>query len=206
MNGFYSARVANFSNNYLEDYEDIDFSTDVQDELNQLELKNLVGWTYSLTERWHLTFLDELTYSEQDERYVTPPKVEDSFNFDTQALENAFAANLKFITDPNPYRYKEFNLSLGRVDGTSDLRQDALFPELNRERRMDTGDANSTVFEINWDIWTRTNFWFRYANLNPAETSRNFVRRFYDVSGDLYEVFGSRNQARQFLGELTIKF
>ncbi len=206
MNGFYSARVANFSNNYLEDYEDIDFSTDVQDELNQLELKNLVGWTYSLTERWHLTFLDELTYSEQDERYVTPPKVEDSFNFDTQALENAFAANLKFITDPNPYRYKEFNLSLGRIDGTSDLRQDALFPELNRERRMDTGDANSTVFEINWDIWTRTNFWFRYANLNPAETSRNFVRRFYDVSGDLYEVFGSRNQARQFLGELTIKF
>ena len=206
MNGFYSARVANFSNNYLEDYEDIDFSTDVQDELNQLELKNLVGWTYSLTERWHLTFLDELTYSEQDERYVTPPKVEDSFNFDTQALENAFAANLKFITDPNPYRYKEFNLSLGRIDGTSDLRQDALFPELNRERRMDTGDANSTVFEINWDIWARTNFWFRYANLNPAETSRNFVRRFYDVSGDLYEVFGSRNQARQFLGELTIKF
>ena len=206
MNGFYSARVANFSNNYLEDYEDIDFSTDVQDELNQLELKNLVGWTYSLTERWHLTFLDELTYSEQDERYVTPPKVEDSFNFDTQALENAFAANLKFITDPNPYRYKEFNLSLGRIDGTSDLRQDALFPELNRERRIDTGDANSTVFEINWDIWARTNFWFRYANLNPAETSRNFVRRFYDVSGDLYEVFGSRNQARQFLGELTIKF
>ncbi len=206
MNGFYSARVANFSNNYLEDYEDIDFSTDVQDELNQLELKNLLGWSYSLTERWHFTFLDELTYSEQDERYVTPPKVEDSFNFDTQALENALAANIKFITDPNPYRYKEFNLSIGRIDGTSDLTQDALFPEQNRQRRIDTGDANSTVFEINWDIWTRTNFWFRYADLNPAETSRNFVRRFYDVSGDLYEVFGSRNQARQFLGELTIKF
>lgn len=206
MNGFYSARAANFSNNYLEDYEDIDFSTDVQDELNQLELKNLVGWTYSLTERWHFTLLDELTYSEQDERYVTPPKIEDSFNFDTQALENALAANLKFITDPNPYRYKEFNLSIGRIDGTSDLTQDALFPEQNRQRRIDTGDASSTVFEINWDIWTRTNLWFRYADLNPAETSRNFVRRFYDVSGDLYEVFGSRNQARQFLGELTIKF
>ncbi len=206
MNGFYSTRVANISNNYLEDYEDIDFSTDVQDELNQLELKNLFGWTYSLSERWHLTFLDELTYGEQDERYTTPAKIEDSFDFETQALENAFAVNLKYITNPNPYRYKELNLSVGRIDGTSDLTQDALFPDLNKQHRIDTGDANSTVFEINWDIWSRTNLWFRYADLNPAETSRNFIRKFYDVSGDLYEVFGSRNQARQFLGELTIKF
>lgn len=206
MNGFYSTRVANFSNNYLEDYEDIDFSTDVEDKLNQLELKNLFGWTYSLSERWHLTFLDELTYSEQDERYTTPAKIEDSFDFETQALENAFAVNLKYITNPNPYRYKELNLSVGRVDGTSDLTQDALFPDLNKQQRIDTGDANSTVIELNWDIWSRTNLWLRYADLNPAETSRNFVRRFYDVSGDLYEVFGSRNQARQFLGEFTIKF
>lgn len=206
MNGFYSVRAANLDNEYLEDYEDIDVSTDVQDELSQLELKNMFGWTYSLSERWHLTFLDELTYGEQDERYITPAKVEDSYDFQTQALENAFAANLKFITNPNPYRYKELNLSIGRVDGTSDLTQDALFPELNRQHREDTGDANSTVIELNWDLWARTNLWFRYADLNPAETSRNFIRRFYDVSGDLYEVFGSRNQARQFLGELTIKF
>ena len=206
MNGFYTLRAANLRNNYLEDYEDIDISTDVQDELNQLELKNMFGWTYSLSERWHLTVLDELTYGEQDERYVTPAKIEDSYDFETQALENAFAANLKLITNPNPYRYKELNLSVGRVDGTSDLRQDALFPELNRQQRVDTGDASSTVIELNWDVWARTNLWLRYADLNPAETSRNFIRRFYDVSGDLYEVFGSRNEARQFLGELTIKF
>ncbi|MYK17149.1 hypothetical protein F4055_03135 [Candidatus Poribacteria bacterium] len=206
MNGFYTTRAAILNNNYLEDYEDIDFSTDVQDELSQLELKNMFGWTYSLSERWQLTFLDELTYGEQDERYVTPAKVEDSYDFETQALENAFAANLKFITNPNPYRYKELNLSVGRIDGTSDLTQDALFPELNRQHREDTGDASSTVIELNWDIWSRGNLWLRYADLNPAETSRNFVRRFYDVSGDLYEVFGSRNEARQFIGELTIKF
>ena len=206
MNGFYSLRAANLHNNYLEDYEDIDFSTDVDDKLSQLQLKNLFGWTYSLSERWHLTFLDELTYGEQDERYITPAKREDSYDFGTQALENAFAANLKFITNPNPYRYKELNLSIGRVDGTSDLTQDALYPDLNKQRRIDTGDASSTVIELNWDIWSRTNLWLRYADLNPAETSRNFIRRFYDVSGDLYEVFGSRNEARQFLGELTIKF
>ena len=206
MNGFYSLRAANLSNKYYEDYEDIDDLTDVEDKLNQLEFKNLLGWTYSLSERWHLTFLDELTYAEQDERYITPAKVEDSYDFGTQALENAFAANLKFITNPNPYRYKELNLSVGRVDGTSDLTQDALYVDLNKQRRVDTGDASSTVIELNWDIWSRTNLWLRYADLNPAETSRNFIRRFYDVSGDLYEVFGSRNQARQFLGELTIKF
>ena len=206
MNGFYSTRVANLSNDYLEDYEDVDTLTDVQDKLNQLELKNLFGWTYSLSERWHLTFLDELTYAEQDERYITPAKEEDSYDFETQALENAFAANLKFITNPNPYRYKELNFSVGRVDGTTDLMQDALFQEQNKQRRIDTGDASSTVFELNWDVWSRTNLWFRYAHLNPAETSRNFIRRFYDVSGDLYEVFGSRNEAQQFLGEFTIKF
>ncbi len=206
MNGFYSTRVANLSNDYLEDYEDVDTLTDVQDKLNQLELKNLFGWTYSLSERWHLTFLDELTYSEQDERYITPAKEEDSFDFETQALENAFALNLKFITNPNPYRYKELNFSVGRVDGTTELTQDALFQEQNKQRRIDKGDASSTVLELNWDIWSRTNLWFRYAHLNPAETSRNFIRRFYDVSGDLYEVFGSRNEARQFLGEFTIKF
>ena len=206
MNGFYSLRAANLYNEYYEDYEDIDISTDVQDELNQLEFKNLLGWTYSLSERWHLTFLDEFTYAEQDERYITPAKVEDSYDFGTQALENAFAANLKLITNPNPYRYKELNLSVGRVDGTSDLTQDALYTDLNKQRRVDTGDASSTVIELNWDVWSRTNLWLRYADLNPAETSRNFIRRFYDVSGDLYEAFGSRNQARQFLGELTIKF
>lgn len=206
MNGFYSLRAANLHNNYIEDYEDIDAFTDVENKLNQLEFKNLFGWTYSLSERWHLTFLDELTYSEQDSRYITPAKVEDSYDFGTQALENAFAANLKFITNSNPYRYKELNVSVGRVDGTSDLTQDALYPDLNKQRRIDTGDASSTVIELNWDIWSRTNLWLRYADLNPAETSRNFIRRFYDVSGDLYEVFGSRNQARQFLGELTIKF
>ena len=37
-----------------------------------MELKNMLGWTYSLSERWHLSFLDELTYGEQDERYITP--------------------------------------------------------------------------------------------------------------------------------------
>lgn len=206
MNGFYSLRAANLDNNYTEDYEDIDVFTDVEDKLNQLEFKNLFGWTYSLSERWHLTFLDELTYGEVDERYITPAKVEDSYDFGTQALENAFAANLKFITNPNPYRYKELNVSVGRVDGTSDLTQDALYPDLNKQRRIDSGDASSTVIELNWDIWSRTNLWLRYADLNPSETSRNFIRKFYDVSGDLYEVFGSRNQARQFLGELTIKF
>ena len=72
MNVFYSLRAANLYNEYFEDYEDIDVSTDVEDELNQFELKNLFGWTYSLSERWHLTFLDELTYAEQDERYITP--------------------------------------------------------------------------------------------------------------------------------------
>ena len=56
----------------------------------------------------------------------------------------------------------------------SDLTQDALFPDLNKQQRIDTGDANSTVIELNWDIWSRTNLWLRYADLNPAENKPQF--------------------------------
>ena len=34
----------------------------------------------------------------------------------------------------------------GRVDGTSDLTQDALFQDLNKQRRVDTGDASSNGY------------------------------------------------------------
>ncbi len=206
MNALYNTRATNVDNNFTEDYEDIDTATDVQDEFNQLRLSQSFLWTYNLSERWNVMAADYLTYGEQDERYITPPKLEDSYDLGTKALTNTFAANLKFITNPNPYRYKELNLYAKRIDGTTDLDRNAIFQEVNRQREGDKGDANAFAVGLNWDIFTKANLWLEYSDFNPAETSRNFVRRFYDVSGDLYEVFGSRNQKKQFLGELSIKF
>ena len=206
MNAVYNTRALNRDHAFLEDYEDIDADADVDDQLNLLQLDNSFFWTYNLSESWNLTLADVFTYGEQDERYITPPKEEDSYDFETQALTNTVVANLKFITNPNAYHYKEFNLYAERIDGTTDLYQQALFPELNRQGQQAEGDASSTAFGMTWDIFTDVNLWLEYTDLNPAETSRNFVRRYFDASGNLYEVFGSRNRAKQFVGELTVKF
>ncbi|MCZ6678264.1 MAG: 6-bladed beta-propeller [Candidatus Poribacteria bacterium] len=206
MNALYNTRVINVDSDFTEDYEDIDENADVQDELNQFRLSNSFLLTYNLSERWNLTFADVLTYVEQDERYITPPKLEDSYDFETQALTNTVAANLKFITNPNPYRYKELNLYAERIDGTTNLNQNAIFQDVNQQAQEGEGDASSFAVGMNWDVLTKVNLWLEYSDLNPAQTSRNFVRRFTDVDGNLFEVFGSRNEAKQFLGELTIKF
>ena len=206
MNAVYNSQALNRDSEFLEDYEDIDENADVDDQLNLLQLNNSLFWTYNLSERWNLTVADVFTYGEQDERYVTPPKEEDSYDFETQALTNTAVANLKFIINPNAYHYKELNLYAERIDGTTDLYQRALFPDLNRQGQEGEGDASSLAVGGNWDIFTDVNLWLEYTDLNPAETSRNFVRRFFDASGNLYEVFGSRNRAQQFVGELTIKF
>ncbi len=206
MNAVYNSRAVNRDNDFIEDYEDIDADADVDDQLNLLQLNNSFFWTYNLSERWNLTLADVFTYAEQDERYITPPKEEDSYDFETQALTNTAVANLKFIINPNAYHYKEFNLYAERLDGTTDLYQQSLFPDLNRQAQEGEGDASSLAIGGNWDVFTDVNLWLEYTDLNPAETSRNFVRRYFDASGNLYEVFGSRNQAKQFVGELTIKF
>ena len=206
MNAIYNTRAVNRDHAFLEDYEDIDKAADVDDQLNLLQLNNSFFWTYNLSESWNLTLADVLTYGEQDERYITPPKEEDSYDYETQALTNTVVANLKFITNSNAYHYKEFNLYAERIDGTTDLYQQALFPHLNRQAQEGEGDASSTAFGVNWDVFTDVNLWLEYTDLNPADTSRNFERRYFDASGNLYEVFASRNRARQFVGELTIKF
>ena len=206
MNAIYNSRTINRDHDFIEDYEDIDADADVDDQLNLLQLNNSFFWTYNLSENWNLTVADVFTYGEQDERYITPPKEEDSYDFETQALTNTVVANLKFITNPNAYHYKELNLYAERIDGTTDLYQRALFPELNRQGQEGEGEASSTAFGVTWDVFTDVNLWLEYTDLNPAETSRNFVRRYFDASGNLYEVFGSRNRAKQFVGELTVKF
>ena len=206
MNALFNTRTSNIDSEFLEDYEDIDEHADVVDQFNQLRMDNTFFWTYALSERWNLMLVDTLSYGEQDERYTTPPKREDSYDLDTKALTNTFAANLKFITNPNPYRYRELNLYAERVDGTTELGRNAIYQDLNRQRQEDEGDAGSLAVGLNWDILSKMNLWLEYSDLNPADISRNYTRRYFDVSGDLYEVFATRNQRKQFLGELSIKF
>jgi hypothetical protein len=77
---------------------------------------------------------------------------------------------------------------------------------LNKQKSEHEGEARALIFGIDWDILTKANLSFEYLDLNPNYTSRNFTREYYDVSGDLYEVYRSQNKARILAGELNIKF
>jgi hypothetical protein len=97
-----------------------------------------------------------------------------------------------------------------KIDGTTDLLKEGAYPELNKQKETDTGNKHSYGFGLNWDILrennTNINFGVGYAEDNPAYTSRNFVREYFDVTGDKYQVFASRNKKRSFKSNLTIRF
>ena len=82
--------------------------------------------------------------------------------------------------------------------------------ELNKQKETDAGNKHSYGFGLNWDLLrknnTNINFGVMYAEDNPAYNSRNYVREYFDVTGDKYQVFASRNKKKSFMSSLLIKF
>ncbi len=206
LNAVYSTRAENGENQFIEDYEDIDFDPDVNDE------ENLFGWrqrlllNYDLSERWGLSLQNQTIYNERDNRFVTPPKPEDSYTYSDEGWDNILDFNLRYVTNPNPYRYKELNLYAQRMDGQTDGGSEAILSDRNRQRSEGTGDSQSYVLGLNWDIFRNTNFALEFMNLDPDRTARNYTRTFYDVSGDLHEQFRSSSRAKVWAAELTVSF
>ena len=206
INAVYSTRAENGDNQFIEDYEDIDSDPDIDDE------ENLFGWqqrfllNYDLSERWNLSLRNRTIYNERDNRYVTDPKPEDSYTYADEGWDNVLDFNLRWVTNPNPYRYKELNLYAIRMDGSTNGRSEAILTDRNRQRSEGTGEAQSYVLGLDWDVFRNTNVTLEFINLDPAQTARNYTRSFYDVSGDLYERFRSFNRARVWAAEVTLSF
>ena len=206
VNAVYTTRAQNGDNQFNEDYEDIDLDPDVNDE------ENLFGWqqqllvNYDFSERWNLSLQNSTIYNERDNRYVTPPKPEDSYTYSDQGWDNVVDLNLRYVTNPNPYQYKELSLYAQRVDGQTDGGSEAILTDRNLQRSEGTGDSQSYVLGLNWDIFRNTSFAFEFMNLDPDQTARNYTRTFYDVSGDLHERFSSSSRAKVWAAELTLSF
>jgi len=202
----YTARPEYSDSSFAEDYEDIDEETDLKDEEKIFNISQSFLINYDLSERWNLSFRDTVSYGERDAMNTTFAKLEDSYEYGNQGYDNIFDANLKFVTNPNAYRYKELNLYTQLLYGKTDFQGNAMFTDVNQQKSEQEGKSKGIIFGMDWDILSRANLSVEYLNLDPNYTSRNFTRKYWDVSGDLYEVFKSQNRASILAGELNIKF
>lgn len=206
IDAVYSARPEYSDSSFTEDYEDIDENTDLKDEEKIFNVSQSFLLNYDLSERWNLSLRDTVSYGERDALNTTFAKLEDSYEYGNQGYDNIFDANLTFVTNPNAYRYKELNLYTQLLYGKTDFQGNALFPDVNQQKSEQEGKSRGIIFGMDWDILSRANLSVEYLNLDPNYTSRNFTRKYWDVSGDLYEVFRSQNRASILAGELNIKF
>ena len=209
-NGFLNTNFSSFNQEMLEDYEDVDKIPELQNEVGQSRLNNSLGMIYDVSEKLNFSLFEDTAFSKMQERYSILSKKEDSHELSTLSFDSTARASITLVTNPNPYSYKELNLYAVRMDGTTDLLKEGAYPELNKQKETDEGNKHSYGFGLNWDILrknnTNINFGVMYAEDNPAYNSRNYVREYFDVTGDKYQVFASRNKKKSFMSSLLIKF
>lgn len=202
----YTARTENSDESFLEDYGDIDEKTDLEDKRMGLAIKQALLVNYDVTEKWNISLHDTHVYGRRDNTYETPPKPEDNYDYADRGWDNTLGFNLKFIADPDPYRYREMNFYSQLLAGFTDYYSEAIFTNVNRQRSDREGDAGGIVLGADIDIHPSMNVSVEYLRLRPDATSRNFKTYLYDVSGDLYQVSESYNTSNIVVGELNIKF
>ena len=142
----------------------------------------------------------------RDSTVETPPKPEDNYEYADRGWDNTVGMNLKYIANPDPYRYREINLYSQFLLGASTYNSEAVFSNYNKQKSDREGTTGGVVLGADLDVHHNANVSLEYLRLNPGLTSRNFSSRLYDVSGDLYQVSSSQNSANIFIGEFSIKF
>ncbi len=202
----YTARTENRDESSLEDYGDIDEKTDLEDTRMSLSVKQALLMNYDLTEKWNLSLNNTHIFAKRDSTHETPPKPEDNYDYGDTGWDNTFGVNLKFIANPEPYRYREMNFYSQLLAGSTDYTSEAIFTNVNQQYTEREGEAGGIVLGTDLDIHPSINVSLEYLRLNPGLMSRNFSTRLYDVSGDLYQVSRSYNTSNIVVGELNLKF
>jgi DNA-binding beta-propeller fold protein YncE len=202
----YTARTENRDESYLEDYGDIDERADLEDRRMGLAIKQALLVNYDLTEKWNISLHDTHVLARRDSEYYTPPKPEDNYDYADRGWDNTLGFNLKFIANPDPYRYREMNLYSQLLTGFTDYHSEAIFTNVNQQYTEREGDADGIVLGADVDIHPSMNVSLEYLRLKPGAISRNFTTQLYDISGDLYQVSRSYNTSNVVVGELNIKF
>ena len=202
----YTARTENSDEDFLEDYGDIDEKTDLEDRRMGLAIRQALLMNYDLTEKWNISLHDTHTLARRDNTYETPPKPEDNYDYADSGWDNTAGLNLKFIANPDPYRYREMNFYSQLLSGSTDYHSEAIFTNVNRQSSDREGDASGIVLGADLDIHHNMNVSLEYLRLRPGTVSRNFSTYLYDISGDLYQISRSYNTSNIVVGELNIKF
>jgi len=206
MEATYTARVENRDENFLEDYGDIDKKTDLEDTRLDRAIKQALLVNYDLNEKWNFSLHNTHSLSNQDNTNETPPKPEDNYDYGSKGWDNDAGMNLKFIANPDPYRYREMNFYSQFLAGATKYQSDAIFTNVNKGKSTREGYSRGFVAGADMDIHYNANVTVEYLRLRPDLTSRNITTHIYDVSGDLYQISKSYNSANIIVGELNVKF
>jgi len=202
----YIARTENRDENFIEDYGDIDKKADLEDTRMANALKQSLLLNYDLTEKWNLSLYDTHVLARGDNTNETPPKPEDNYEYGDKGWDNNAGMNLKFIANPDPYRYREMNFYSQFIAGAYKYRSDAIFTNVNKQYSRREGDSMGVLLGTDLDIHHNANVSIEYLRLRPDLTSRNLSTRLYDVSGELYQTSESYNTSNIIVGEISIKF
>jgi hypothetical protein len=202
----YTARTENHDETFQEDYEDIDEKSDLEDNRAILSVSQALLMNYDLTEKWNISLNDTHIFARRNNTYETPPKPEDNYDYGDTGWDNTLGLNLKYIADPDPYKYREMNFYSQLLNGSTDYTSEAIFTNVNQQRTEREGDAGGVILGADVDIHSSMNVSLEYLRLRPSLVNRNFSTRLYDVSGDLYQISKSYNSSNIFIGELNIKF
>lgn len=202
----YTARTENRDESFMEDYGDIDESVDMEDKRMDLAIKQALLVNYDLTEKWNLSMQDTYVISRRDSTHKTPPKPEDNYDYTNNGWDNNLGVNLKYIANPDIYKYREMNFYSQFLAGSTDYHSEAMFPNVNLQSSDRGGDATGFILGTDMDIHSSINVSLEYLRLTPGILSRNLRTELYDVSGDLYQISETYNSANIVIGELNIKF
>ena len=203
----YTARTQDSRETYLEDYGDKDEQTDLEDKRTAMAIQQALLVNYDMTEKWNLSLHDTHILANQDIEYRTPPKPEDSYLRDNRSWDNNFGLNLKYIANPDLYRYREMNFYSQLLAGSTDYNRDALYEDLSMEYSRSEGDADGIVVGADVDVHHNLNVSLEFLRLRPGLMDRNFSTKLYEATyGELDQTLRSYNTSNIFVGELSIKF
>lgn len=202
----YTARTENRGENFIEDYSDIDKKTDLEDTRMERALKQALLMNYDATEKLNLSIYNTHILARRDSTNETPPKPEDNFDYIDSGWDNNAGLNLKFIVNPDPYKYREMNFYSQFIAGSNKYRSEAIFTNVNKQKSSRVGDSTGILVGTDLDIHHNANVSIEYLRLRPDINARNISTKLYDVSGDLYQTSKSYNSSNIIIGELNIKF
>ncbi|MDA1190598.1 MAG: NHL repeat-containing protein [Candidatus Poribacteria bacterium] len=201
-----SSQVMSATNDFIEDYEDIDEIADTEQTETVTNASSRLVLNYDVTPTFNLVFEEMFSFAGRDGDQDYPERIENAITFEDRNYDNDIYFGIRKITNPNPYRYKEMNLFATYSKGSSRIDTDALRQDLNKQAGRQEGDSSEAGFGLDWDLFRDVNLLLQYNIYDPAETSRNYTRSFFDLEGNLYQVLRTENQSKKVKGELNIRF